>query len=360
MIPGLLTPDTVFNLLKAEEPSEIDLLFKTADTVRQKNVGDEVHLRGLIEISNHCVRQCAYCGINQSNSGIKRYRMNEDEIINTAMFASRLGCGTVVLQSGEDRGVTTDMVTSIIRKIKEKAVLAITLSLGERSMDELSAWKQAGADRYLLRFETSDLSLYNRIHPALNQNTSNRLGTLKKLKETGYEAGGGIMVGIPGQTFNSVVNDIMLFKELDLDMVGIGPYIPHPGTMLGKSPTDYSAPVTEQVPSTEIMCLKVLAVTRVMCPDINIPGTTAIETINPEEGRKNALQCGANVLMPNLTPVEYKKLYEIYPLKAGSLISPEEAFDRMKNLIISINRIPGRGKGGRNTFSHNPGRGKLK
>lgn len=347
MIPGLLTPDTILNLLKTEAPSEVENLFKTADRVRQNHVGDEVHLRGLIEISNHCVRQCAYCGINVLNKGVTRYRMTEDEILTTAMLASKLGCGTVVLQSGEDPGITREMICTIIRQIKDRSQMAITLSLGERTEADFSAWKQAGADRYLLRFETSDPDLYHSIHPCQSASPHHRLELLKTLKSTGYETGGGIMVGIPGQTFSSIAKDITLFRELNLDMVGIGPFIAHPETALGKTAQPHICHHRDQVPATETMCLKVLALTRIICPDINIPGTTAIETINPESGRRNALQCGANVLMPNLTPVKYKRLYEIYPSKAGSLTSPQEAFDRMKNLIRSINRIPGRGKGGR-------------
>jgi biotin synthase len=233
----------------------------------------------------------------------------------------------------------------IITRIKRTTNLAITLSLGERDDDELVAWHQAGADRYLLRFETSNRDLYDRIHPPLPGRVSDRFQILRRLREIGYEVGSGIMVGIPGQSFDDLANDILLFKEYDIDMIGIGPYIPHPGTPLGMSSEEHFCPSGEQVPGTELMTCKVVALTRIICPLINIPSTTALATINRTEGREHGLSRGANIVMPNLTPKKYRELYEIYPSKASCDENADESNERIKKQIRTMGRVIGTGRG---------------
>jgi biotin synthase len=219
--------------------------------------------------------------------------------------------------------------------------------LGERPEGDLETWRKAGADRYLLRFETSDLDLYHLIHPSLPQNKSDRIAILHTLKQLGYETGSGVMIGIPGQTFNSLADDIDLFRKLDLDMIGVGPYILHPKTPLGRGESKCYIPREEQVPNTELMTYKVTALTRLVCPESNIPSTTALGTINREYGMELGLLRGANVVMPNLTPLQYREKYEIYPSKGGIAERPADSCDGWQHRIQSIGRKIGKGRGDR-------------
>ena len=280
--------------------SKNDWLLKKADEIRKKYVGDEVHLRGLIEFSNICSRQCKYCGLNSTNKKIERYRILKDEIIEQVKLAIKLGYKTIVLQSGEDNYYDVDKMCEIIKEIK-KYDCALTLSIGEKTYEEYKAYKESGADRYLLRIETTDENLYRKMHP--NASLENRKQCLYNLKKLGFETGSGCLVGLPNQTIESLADDILFFKEINADMIGIGPFIPHPDTTLKN----------EKQGNFEL-ALKVMALTRVILPDINIPATTAMETINPN-GRIIALQSGANVVMPNVTSICYRSKYEIYPGK---------------------------------------------
>lgn len=335
----------ILSWLKTEDESRLEELWLRADTVRRENVGDDVHLRGLVEISNICSRDCGYCGIRAGNSGVRRYRMEADEILACARLAVRFGYGTLVLQSGEDYGITTDWLVDVITRVKGETDLAVTLSLGEREDRELVTWRRAGADRYLLRFETSNRELYDRIHPPLPGRRSDRFQILRRLREIGYEVGSGIMVGIPGQTWDDLANDILLFREYDIDMIGIGPFIPHPETPLGRDGWRFRAAPDEQVPSTELMTCKVVALTRITCPLVNIPSTTALATINRAEGRAHGLSRGANICMPNLTPKKYRELYEIYPDKSSCDENAEESNARIQSGIRAMGRSIGRGRG---------------
>jgi len=337
-----LSREHIIGWLKEDDASLLKEIFDWADEVRRENVGNDVHLRGLIEISNVCRCDCLYCGLRKSNSDLKRYVMTEDEIIDCADKACQFGYGTVVLQSGESPVFTAEHIASIIRKIKAKTQLAVTLSLGERDQAEYKLWKDAGADRYLLRHETSDLNLLKIIRPTSVY--ENRLEALRVLKRIGFEAGSGIMIGIPGQSYATVADDILQFAGLDLDMIGIGPYIPHPKTPLASMKSQIG---DEQVPATELMTLKAVALTRIMCPQANIPATTALATINKESGREGALQGGANIVMPNLTPVKYRSLYEIYPAKACIDEASDQCAMCIKARILSIGRTIGKGPGGR-------------
>ena len=271
-----MTPQDIYSWIVEENETRLSKLWAEADNIREKHVGNAVHLRGLIEISNHCERRCSYCGINAENTGLRRYRMSETEIFECVDLAVRYNYGTVVLQAGEDYGISTESLVNLIRKIKEKTLLAVTLSLGERPLEELKVWRGVGADRYLLRFETSDQELYNRIHPSAGKADCHRLEQLAAIQELGYEIGSGIMVGIPGQSFASIIQDLILFREMDLDMIGVGPWLPHPSTVLGSETEPVSRSCFALVPNTDLMTSKVLALARILCPEANIPATTAL------------------------------------------------------------------------------------
>jgi len=345
--------DEIMNWLKETDAARLDRLYARADSIRRQYVGDVVHFRGLIEVTNHCVRSCTYCGVRAENHSLKRYRLTRAEILDCAKRAAMLGYGTVVLQGGEDYGIAPAWLANIIRRIKQETNLAVTLSLGERNEWDLAEWRQAGADRYLLRFETSDHELYNKIHPSTPGHPT-RLELLGKLKRMGYEVGSGIMIGIPGQSYETLARDIALFRQLDLDMIGVGPYIPHPATPLGNGSLSIALPNDQQVPATEDMAYKVIALTRMACPDANIPSTTALATINATNGRELGLQRGANVVMPNLTPVSCRPLYEIYPNKACINEDESECSQCMRGRVASIGRMPGDGPGSRNKLDYRP------
>ncbi|MBN1866203.1 [FeFe] hydrogenase H-cluster radical SAM maturase HydE [Candidatus Sumerlaeota bacterium] len=336
----------ILHWLKEEDAERLEALWARADRARRENVGDAVHLRGLVEISNYCVRSCAYCGLRVGNSGVERYRMSMEEVLECARTAERFGYGTLVVQSGEDPGIGADWVSDLVRRVKTETPLAVTLSLGERGDEELAAWRKAGADRYLLRFETSNPNLYESIHPSLPGRRSDRIALLRRIRDLGYEVGSGAMIGIPGQTYEDLADDIEMFRDLDLDMIGVGPFIPHPGTPLGLAAADGAGCEADQVPNSELMTYKVVALTRIVCPLTNIPSTTALATLNLAEGRELGLSRGANVVMPNLTPVEYRSLYEIYPAKACLFETGEECHACLSRRIASIGRTPGQGPGG--------------
>ena len=343
-----MTREEILFWLKQEDAKKLEALWARADETRKARVGGEVHLRGLVELSNHCIRRCTYCGISADNKEIPRYRMTEAEVMGCVKKAGRFGYGTVVLQSGEDPGLTQAFISRLIRRIKDETPLAISLGLGERSVRDLTAWKKAGADRYFLRFETSDPGLYERIHPSLPRKRSDRLALLRTLREIGYEAGSGVMLGLPGQTYASLVDDLELFRALDLDMVGVGPYIPHPSTPLARHESIHrSIAGKSQVPNTELMTYTFVALTRLTCPDVNIPTTTALASLNRETGYELGLSRGANVIMPNLTPAKYRVLYEIYPAKAAAPDTPEEFQAKLEGRLASIGRRVGKGPGGR-------------
>lgn len=310
-------------MLALEQQDLLESLFSRADIIRQKYVGNDVHLRGLIEFSNICRKNCRYCGIRSGNSQLKRYRMSIDEIVACAKLVKDYGYKTVVLQSGEDPFYSVDILVDLIQKIKQETNLAITLSIGERKREEYQQLFAAGADRFLLRFETSNLTLYQSLHP--DSDFNQRIQCLIWLKEIGFQVGSGVMVGLPGQTLQDLAQDIIKFKELDLDMIGIGPYISHPDTPLAGSAN-----------GTVAMTLKVIALTRIVTRNTHIPATTALATLSPEDGREKALQAGANVVMPNITPIKYRELYDLYPNKTNEAANSSHNYLREK--ITKIGR----------------------
>lgn len=333
--------------LQEKDPERLDILWDLADASRRRFVGDAVHIRGLIEFSNYCRSHCHYCGMRGDRKSLVRYRMTGEEIIASAKEAVSRGYGTIVMQSGEDPDFNFEWLADVIKTIKRETPLAVTLSCGERSESELARLREAGADRYYLRFETSDRRLWDKIHPAGREGVPHRLDILPRIKKLGYEIGSGIMVGIPGQTWLSLVEDIEWFRRLDLDMIGCGPYVPHEDTPLGKLHRDLvlSASSKDQVPNTDLITYKVMALTRLVLPKVNIPSTTALATINLESGHRLGLQRGANVLMVNLTPLQYRRLYEIYPSKAGISESDQSQAKRVQTLLGGLGRTAGEGPG---------------
>lgn len=328
-----LEKSQIISILK--DDSINDFLFACADKVREKYVGNEVHLRGLIEFSNICKCSCKYCGIRKENDSVERYRLSEEQILQLAQNAKQYGYKTIVLQSGEDSFYSIEKMVSIIKKIKSMG-FAITLSIGEKTYDEYKAYKNAGADRYLLRIETTDENLYKNMHPHMS--FENRINCLKNLKKLGFETGTGCLVGLPGQSVESLAGDILFFKKLNADMIGLGPFIPAPNT-----------PLKDEAGGTLILALKIMAITRLLLPDINIPATTAMETLAPD-GRIIALKSGANVVMPNVTDENCKQKYTIYPGKAGLNNTPEEYKSCITSKIESIGRKISNGYGFRNKF----------
>lgn len=318
-----LTKEEIIDLLSNKEPHK---LYLKADEVRKQNLGDEVHLRALVEFSNICRNNCMYCGLRKDNKHITRYRLTKEEIIETAKKAVDLGFKTIVLQSGEDMYFDEKVMCEIISAIKKYDV-ALTLSIGERTYKEYKAFKDAGADRYLMRIETTNKDLYHKLDP--NMSWDNRHKCLLQIKELGYELGSGIMVGLPNQTIESIADDLLYLRDIEVDMAGIGPFIPHPQT-----------PLSNQSGGTLDLSLRTMAVMRLLLEDINIPATTAMEVLHPN-GQILALQSGANVIMPNLTSATCRRLYELYPNKEKS-VQPLEV---VAQKLHSINRTISKGYG---------------
>lgn len=292
-------PDKLHYILDHLEPETEELLFAYSHQTRLKYYGYKVYLRGLIEFSNICQRNCSYCGIRKGNKDVDRYRLTQAEILECCQEGYRLGYRTFVLQSGEDAYFTDERLVAILTEIKRQFPdTAITLSLGERSYESYKRLYEAGADRYLLRHETASEELYQRLHPDMNFH--NRRQCLIQLKEIGYQVGAGFMVGLPDQGNEELVKDLIFLQEIRPQMVGIGPFIPHPDTPLG-----------EFHGGTVDKTLILIALTRLLLPDVLLPSTTAMGTLDPL-GREKALKAGANVVMPNLSPVSVREKYELY------------------------------------------------
>ncbi len=300
--PGPSAGETTVLRWLRSEGSALQSLYAEADRVRQRNVGDAVYLRGIIEFSNICKKSCSYCGINKGNKKIKRYRMAPEEIILQSGRALEQGCTSVVLQSGEDPWFTVERLCGIIREIKNKYPLAITLSIGERPCEELLAMHRAGADRYLLRFETSDPELFARLHP--DDVLSERLACLEAIREAGFQPGSGFLIGLPGAGDEIIARDIIFATRLGLDMIGCGPFLAHPDTPLAES----------SLLADREVYFKTISILRLMNPRAHIPATTAFDAMMPG-ARDRLLTVGANIIMPNMTPRRYRKLYMLYPNK---------------------------------------------
>lgn len=298
------------NILKDNNPETMEELITRADQVRRKFRGEAVYLRGLIEFTNYCQRNCYYCGLRRDNNAINRYRLSAKEIIDLALQANQMGFQSLALQSGEnpDRK-TVDFLVRVVSEIRELTTrdssigLGITLSVGELSYADYKRLYEAGGHRYLLRIETTDPQLFASIHPP-SQTLEKRIECLKALKDIGYQVGTGIMVGLPGQTPDHLLADLQFFVDMDVDMIGMGPYIPHPQTPMGREPS------ASQV-DPWVHTLKVMALTRILMPDINMVASTALQSLRPD-GLKWGLRAGANVVMPILTPIKYREDYRLY------------------------------------------------
>lgn len=301
--------DELVRLLVAEG-DERQQLFQRAQAVKLQNIGNKVYFRGLIEFSNICAKDCLYCGIRKSNEKVVRYEASDDEILEACRFAWKNRFGSVVLQSGElSSPAFVKRVDTLLRKIKDLSdnELGITLSCGEQTVETYLQWFESGAHRYLLRIESSNPELYRKIHPEDNFHSfGHRLQALKDLKSCGYQVGTGVMIGLPFQTTEDLANDLLFLKQMDVDMVGMGPYIEHEDTPLYTFRNDLK---TKQ--QRFDLALKMVAALRLLMPDINIAAATALQAIDPA-GREKALTIGANILMPNLTPCDYRKEYQLY------------------------------------------------
>lgn len=293
----------IIRLLETSDPIEMEALYSEANTIRQANLKDFFCIHGIIEFSNHCVRECHYCGLRRDSKDVTRYRMEPQEIVDSVADAvERRGYKLIVLQSGDDVTYTDDMLVEILGEIKKRCRVFIFMSVGERSLDCYKRMKEAGASGALLRFETSNEAIYNAIHPG--QSFRQRIELLKGMKEMGYYVASGFLVGLPGQTVEDIADDILFTKSMGVNMVTVGPFVPCKGTPLALHPQG----------SAE-MTLKVTAVSRLLMQRAKIPVTTALETIESEEGRRLGLSSGANSLMFNLTPERYRDDYRIYPNK---------------------------------------------
>lgn len=331
---GELNKNDLIKLLSLNE-KDSKVLFNKALEVKLQNVGNSIHLRGLIEYSNICEKNCLYCGLRKSNLNKNIYTLTDEQIDSCIYQAMELRYGSVALQCGERSSKDFVLkVTQIIKRIKElsNGKIGITLSCGEQSEETYKEWFDAGAHRYLLRIETSNEELYYKIHPKDEKHSfSNRINCLSLLKKTGYQVGTGIMVGLPFQTLEDIASDILFFKQKDVAMVGLGPFIPHENTPLWKFKDD--------IPNNQermLLTLKTLALVRIMMPKINMVSATANQTLDTL-GREKAVVAGANVIMPNLTPTTNRKDYSIYPDKACVEDSPKDCANCLEIRMKTIN-----------------------
>ena len=299
----------IIGLLKTKGDERTQLLKKSRE-IKEKVVGNKVYFRGLIEFSNICSKDCLYCGIRKSNDNVIRYDSTNDEILDACRFAWENRFASVVLQSGEiSSPAFIKRVDNLLRKIKQLSnnELGITLSCGEQSRETYLRWFESGAHRFLLRIESSNPNLYYKIHPNNKKHSfEKRLEALQFLKETGYQVGTGVMIGLPFQTYEDLANDLLFLKKIDIDMCGMGPYIEHEDTPL----YEYRHLLMSKQKRFDL-ALKMIAILRLLMPDINIAAATALQAIDPA-GREKALAIGANIIMPNLTPVNYRKEYQLY------------------------------------------------
>lgn len=309
---GDLSLDEIEQLLQLEDQKELDKLFASAYRVKTRFVGRTVWFRGIVEFSNICSKDCYYCGIRRSNSRARRFVIPEKDIIESAVWAWKAEYGSAVLQSGERKDPAyVEMVERIIKEIKERTngELGLTLSLGEQSEETYRRWFDAGAHRYLLRIETSNQELYGKLHPE-NHSFAHRVDCLHLLRKIGYQVGTGVMIGLPMQTTRHLAEDLMFFKKVDVDMIGMGPYLFHSETPLASYRAEWEIPHKKLLN----LGLKMIALARLLMRDINIAATTALQALE-HDGREQGLLAGANVIMPNTTDTQYRESYQLYENK---------------------------------------------
>lgn len=320
----VLEKDEIIFLLQNHDREASEYLFTLARSLSEKYFEKEIYIRGLIEFTNYCKNDCYYCGIRRSNKNADRYRLSKDDIMSCCKNGYELGFRTFVLQGGEDNAFTDEIMVDIVKSIREEYPdCAITLSIGEKSYKQYLKYFEAGANRYLLRHETADSEHYSMLHPD-SLSLENRKDCLRNLKKIGYQVGTGFMVGSPFQTAEYLAEDLLFIKELSPQMVGIGPFIPHKDTPFA----DYPAGSMDQT-------LFLLAIIRLMLPNVLLPSTTALGTLDPK-GREKGILSGANVLMPNLSPVNVRKKYELYNNKICTGEEAAECNVCLRNRVASI------------------------
>jgi biotin synthase len=339
----LLKEDLVY-LLSTKEEKEKHALFRKANQVKKEHCGNVVYLRGLIELSNICRKDCNYCGIRKSNENVSRYTLTEEEVIDKAMFALRRDFGSVVIQSGERTDkVFIESLTRIIKIIREQSegTLGITLSCGEQSLETYQQWFDAGAHRYLLRIETTSEELFRKIHPDNEIHLySDRMKALENLRKAGFQTGTGVMIGLPGQSYDHLADDLLFFKSFDIDMIGMGPYIPHADTPMATWKTKLMKPADRFE-----LSLRMIALARIMLKDVNIAASTALQALDPD-GRIKAILAGANVFMPNMTPQEYADNYNLYEGKPQVKDDPMIIVRELESKLKGLGEVIGYGKWG--------------
>ncbi|WP_419780325.1 [FeFe] hydrogenase H-cluster radical SAM maturase HydE [Maridesulfovibrio sp.] len=308
-----------------------DGLYSTADNLRAENFGREVYLRAIVEFSNVCNKKCNYCGLRAANSKVSRYRMDVADIIESANLAAEAGARTIVLQSGDDFSYSPDRIEEIISGIKGAHDVAVTLSLGDRSAAEYEHWFKCGADRCLLKLETTNPDIYGKIR--CGEDFHKRLKLLRSLKQIGYEVGSGIIVGLPDYTVEQLADDLLFLSDLGLDMIAAGPFIPHPDT-----------PFSSAAAGGIDLSLRFTALARLLNPFSNIPATSALDSFDPE-GREKGLQRGCNVIMPSVTPVSKRRNYNIYPGKNAVSVDVADSVSRAEELIRALGFVASASKG---------------
>ena len=318
------------DLLENDDPELLQALTRHAYQIKTSELGRNVYFRGIIEFSNICTKDCYYCGIRKSNHLVNRYELSEEEILREARWCYENHYGSLVLQSGERHdSAFVDKIEWLLKEIKSLShgSLGVTLSVGEQDLKTYERWFQAGAHRYLLRIETSNPRLYSSLHPK-SHSWEERRRCLDYLRQSGYQVGTGFLIGVPGQTFDDMAGDVLFLKEIDVDMVGMGPFIPHEETPLGSSaPFD---PVRQLT-----LGLKMIALVRMVMKDVNIAATTALQALSPA-GRELGLRAGANIIMPNVTDLAYRRGYQLYQNKPGL---DENAVEQRINLEQSIEAL---------------------
>lgn len=329
-----MSPDALAAFIQDVTPEQRQSVFNKARELCDAAYGRRVYLRGLIEISNHCAKDCYYCGIRRGNKSVERYRLDKRQILDCCALGDRLGLKTFVLQGGEDAYFTDERLVDIVSSIKaEYPDHAITLSLGERSEQSYILLKKAGADRYLLRHETADQEHYSRLHPA-DSVFENRMQCIRTLKSLSFQTGVGFMVGSPRQTALHLAQDLLFVNELQPQMIGIGPFIPHADTPFANHPAG-------ALDRTLLM----VALARIFCPNALIPATTALSALDENNGRIGALHAGANVVMPNLTPPDFRSRYTLYNQKDRAYFESAELLQQLKQMIIDAGFQPDMSRG---------------
>jgi biotin synthase len=319
-----LTKEEFKQLLENRNPENSSYLLEKAKMVRDANFGNEIYLRGLIEFTNYCKNDCFYCGIRRSNANASRYRLTKEEIMSCCENGYGLGFRTFVLQGGEDSGFTHESMVDLVKTIRKQFPdCAITLSIGEKTYEEYLDYYQAGANRYLLRHETANAIHYGKLHPE-QLSSENRQECLRNLKKIGYQVGTGIMVGSPYQTIDHLVEDLLFIKELEPEMVGLGPFIPHKDTQFAEFPA-----------GSEEETLYLIGIVRLLLPHALIPATTALGTIDAK-GREKGVLAGANVLMPNLSPIGVREKYALYDNKICTGEEAAECNECLRRRMESI------------------------